>query len=156
MKKVLTIIFVSIIAVTLTGCGCSKKDEVDNSNINIDELPDIKGNENISVSEDGTKVNNSSEFSTTKKYESYEITDAKISTSSDGRTTFTANVKNIGSSETTGTLVNIILVDKKGNKVSKLSTYIRALKSNETMSLNAGIDKDLSNAYNFYFEQYQK
>ena len=148
MKKVLTIIFVSIIAVTLTGCGCSKKDEADNSNINIDELPDIKGNENISVSEDGTK-----EF---LKYESYEITDAKITTSSDGRTTFTANVKNIGSAETTGTLVNIILVDKKGNKVSKLSTYIRALKSNETMSLNAGIDKDLSNAYNFYFEQYQK
>ena len=44
MKKVLTIIFVSIIAVTLTGCGCSKKNEVDNSNINIDSKINFTNN----------------------------------------------------------------------------------------------------------------
>ena len=156
MKKVLTIPLVSLMTLSLVGCGCSKKNEIDNSNVNINEFPDIKGNENVTVSDDGTKVNNSSDFSTIKKYNSYEITNAKISTSTEGRTTFTATVKNTSSEEIAGTLVNIILVDKKGNKVSKLATYIKALKSGETMDLNAGIDKDLSNAYNYYFDVYEQ
>lgn len=152
MKKIIILICT---LVAITGCGCSKK-EVDNSNININEFPDVQGTENIKVSEDGTKVNNSSAFSTKKTYNSYEISEASISTASTGRTTFKAIVKNTSSDEVKGGLIDIIFLDKNNNEVSKISTYVRTLKSNESMDLNAGIDKDLSNAYNFRVEEYKK
>ena len=146
MKKVLLI---GLAALLVTGCGCSKKEE---TKIDIDKLPDISGNENVNIKEDGTKENNSNTLSSKKTFESYEITDAKLSTDKNGRTTLLVNIKNTGSTETKGKLVNIIFTDKNGNDVSKLPTYIKALKSNEIMNLSASIDKDLSNAYNFRLE----
>lgn len=152
MKKILVFM---CLALALTGCGNKAKDKIDNSNINIEEMPDVQGNENVTIDKEGNKINNSSNFSSKKTYDVYEITDASISTNSEGRTTFVAKVKNTSKEEKSGGLVDIILIDKNGNKVSKLPTYIRALASDETMDLNATIDKDLSNAYDYYVEAHK-
>ena len=152
MKKVF---IVASWLLVLTGCGGSKKEEIDNTNINIEELPDVKGNENVKVDENGDKTNISSEFSKEKTYNEYSITEAAIKTDAEGKTLFTAKVKNVSTAKTNGGLVDIILVDKSGNKVSKLPTYIKPLEANEVMDVNATIEKDLSNAYNFYFDVHQ-
>ncbi len=140
MKKVLVLM---CLLTLLTGCGKELK-------------PNNQPENNTITNEEGTKINNSAEFNKTKTYKTYEISDAKIQTTKEGRTTFTANVKNTSSQEVEGALVNIILVDRSGNKVSNIATYIRSLQAGEVMALNAGIDQDLSNAYNFYFEEYNK
>lgn len=144
MKKALLIGFSILLA---TGCGCSNSKK---ENIDIDKLPDISGNENINIKDDGTKENSSSKLSSKKTFESYEITDAKLSTDKNGRTTLVINIKNTGTTETKAKLVDIVFTDKNGNDVSKLPIYIKALKANETIELPSSIDKDLSNAYNFY------
>ncbi len=152
MKKVF---IVASLLLVLTGCGGSKKEEIDNTNINIEELPDVKGNENVKVDENGDKTNISGEFSKEKKYNNYSITEAAIKTDAEGKTLFTAKVKNVSTARVDGGLVDVILVDKSGNKVSKLPTYIRPLDAGEVMDVNATIEKDLSNAYNFYFDVHQ-
>lgn len=152
MKK---LFIAASLVLILTGCGKSKDEKIDNSNINIQEMPDVKGNENVKVDENGDKTNISSEFSKEKKYNNYTITDAAIKTDAEGRTFFTAKVKNTSAESINGGLVDIILVDKSDNKVSKLPTYIRPLNAGEVMDVNASIEKDLSNAYNFYFDAHQ-
>lgn len=159
MKKIFA---VAALLLVLTGCGSKKtnttnenKEVIDNTNVNIAEMPDVRGNENVKVDDKGTKTNISSDFAKQKEYGKYLITNAAIKTDSEGRTTFTAIVTNNSQEEVQGGLVDIIFVDSKGNKVSKLPTYIRTLAAGEAMDVNANIDKDLSNAYNFSFAAHE-
>lgn len=131
--------------VVITGCGKDKK------NIDIETLPNIDGEENVNIDADGNKINKSAKLGKEKTFESYKINNISIITDKNGKTTFKATITNTGD-DANGKLVNVIFIDKKDNKVSKLPTYIRSLKKDESMDLVATIDKDLSNAYNFYIE----
>lgn len=106
----------------------------------------------VATQEDGTKVNTSSKISETKKLDNLDVTDTSI-TEQNGLTTIRANVTN-----TTGATVKefpatIKVTNKNGEVIAEIGAYVGTMKAGETRQINASINMDISEIYDFTIER---
>lgn len=126
---------------------------VKNNNKNVNMLPPTEGQntkstENVKVSKDGIKTNNSKEFLKEKEFNGLIISNINF-TSLKGLCTFTAKVDNKTGKKFEGTPVQIILKNNKNEQIDVLEAYIGQMEPDESTNIDASITSDMSNAYNF-------
>ncbi len=98
--------------------------------------------------EDGSKINKSNKLNEAKKIDGLTITNIQLTTK-DGMTTLLADVINNSGAKTELKTVNITLVDKNGNELTKLVGIINALDVGASTELNIAMTSDYVNAYDF-------
>lgn len=102
--------------------------------------------ENVSIAEDGTKVNVSSKIKEEKEIDGLKITDMEI-TEVDNVSTIVANVKNDTGEEKGEFAIEIKLIDREGNEITTVPGYIGKIRAGESMGLKASATYDFANAY---------
>lgn len=137
MKKILTLIMVSIICISLTGCGNAKTDNKD---------------KNVTTDESGEKINNSEELNKDKTYNDFKISGISLKTEN-GSNMLTATIENISSKTTESGIYNIIFTDKSGKEITKVAVYINALSPKETIEIKSSINIDVISSYDFKLEK---
>lgn len=143
LKIILGIIFIVIIAIIIYFIINKKTNDID-----INKYPDINGTENIQKNDNGSSENISNKIKEDKGYDGYKISGATL-TYNNGVTTFKAIIKNVSKGDLIGGLIDIVLLNKQGEEVSKISTYIRNLKADEVMEIDASITQNVVNAYDY-------
>lgn len=136
------IIIIVVIVIVVLNLNGNKKasEETDNATLNQTE--------NVETNNKGEKVNTSSNLKAPRDVNGLYVDQIELKFVS-GRTTFTANITNRTSTTTKGQLYNIVFVDKDGNQEGSMGLYIRAIEPNKTISIEASIDKDVTECYNF-------
>ena len=100
--------------------------------------------------EDGTRMNTSNEFNTTKKYKDLEISNIQF-TEKNGMSVLLADVKNTGSSKHEEEVVKITIVGENG-KETQVRAIIGEIEAGETAQLNTSMTADMVNAKDFKVE----
>ena len=100
--------------------------------------------------EDGTRMNTSNEFNTTKKYKDLEISNIQF-TEKNGMSVLLADVKNTGSSKHEEEVVKITIVGEDG-KETQVRAIIEEIEAGETAQLNTSMTADMVNAKDFKVE----
>ena len=101
--------------------------------------------------EDGTKINTSEEFKTSRTYNNVEISNIQF-TSKDNMSVLLADVKNIGSTDHAREVVKITLLDENGKAVTDFNAVIADLKPGESAKINASVSADVANVKDFKVE----
>lgn len=102
----------------------------------------------INVLEDGTRLNTSTKLHETKTLDGLEISGFQL-TEQDNVTVLLGTITNTSNSTRGGFDVTITILDKAGNTLGEIPSYIRSLAPGESTQLNTGITGDYANAYNF-------
>ncbi|MNI72837.1 hypothetical protein D3C73_1288020 [compost metagenome] len=104
------------------------------------------------MDEKGNKENVSNKFNEVKKYDVYEVSNAKFKM--DGTySVFTAELKNTSNETQKGHLAEIVFLDKKGNEMSKMGIYIREMKAGAQIVINATISDDLVDTFDYKLQK---
>ena len=101
--------------------------------------------------ETGLKINKSTKLNEAKEVQGLKITNIQLSTK-DGMTTLLADVINNSGTKTSLKTVEITLIDKEGNELTKVTGIIDSLDVGESKQLNIGMTSDYVNAYDFKVE----
>ena len=101
--------------------------------------------------ETGLKINKSTKLNEAKEVQGLKITNIQLSTK-DGMTTLLADVINNSGAKTSLKTVEITLIDKEGNELTKVTGIIDSLDVGESKQLNIGMTSDYVNAYDFKVE----
>lgn len=96
--------------------------------------------------EDGRKINVSSKINEDRDFEGLLLQEIQLS-SKNSETQLLANIKNNTSKPTEAMDIDVILLDKNGNEIVKLSGIIDALNPGEETKLNINSSLDYSEAY---------
>lgn len=103
--------------------------------------------------EDGTKINNSSEFNKTKTYKNIEISNIQFTYQS-GKSVLLADVKNTASATHESEIVKMTILDENNNVIDELAPIVPKMEAGETKKLNVIISgADSSNAKDFKIEE---
>lgn len=148
-KVILVMILLVIIIVAgivIINIVNQKNDKIDKGNVTTEEGTEAI-EENISVAEDGTKVNISKKIKEQKKVDNLVISDMEI-TEVDNVCTIVANVTNNTNQEQGDYAVEIRLLNAKGEEIGTVPGYIGIIKPGESMALTASVTADYVNAYN--------
>lgn len=152
VKRIVMLILIVIIAVVSIGLAFRQED--DREEKKQKEQQAIEANRNYQTLEDGTQVNISEKAMEDKSIDSLIITNAQI-TRKDGITTIIADVKNLSSENQGGFSVDLIFVEKDGDKIAKMVGYIEKLKPGETAELLVSGSYDFVDAYDYKIEKKQ-
>lgn len=106
------------------------------------------GEEFVDKRSDGTRVNNSEKLQEPKTLEGLEISDFQLS-EKDNMTVLLGKVTNKSDQVQGGYIVDIKILDKEGNEITTVSTYIRKLEKDEVTDFNISATFDYANAYDF-------
>ena len=151
-KKLISILLIILAIVLIIFFVIKGKNTKKDSNIGNNNTTNVQINtqqeEFVQELEDGTKLNISSKLSETKTINDLEIGDIQL-TNKGNQTILLANVENKSGKETKQLLIDIVLLDKKGNRLGKLGGIIPPLKNEEKTQLNISSLQDYSNAYDF-------
>lgn len=141
-KMVLVVIvIIAILVIVLIVNGIKKNNNgTNNTGTNTTE--------NTQVNTNGEKINTSTKLKEARDVDGLYVDKIELKNVSD-RTTFTANITNKGTEATKGQLYNLVFLDKTGNAQGTMGLYIRSIKPNETISVEASIDKDVTECYDF-------
>ena len=101
--------------------------------------------------DDGTKVNTSESFNSTKTYNNLEISNIQY-TSRDGMSVLLADVKNTASTKHEMEVVKLTIYGDNGEVITEVSPVIEELDPGETIQLNVSLTADLTNAKDFTIE----
>ena len=101
--------------------------------------------------ETGLKINKSTKLNEAKEVQGLKITNIQLSTK-DGMTTLLADVINNSGTKTSLKTVEITLIDKEGNELTKVTGIIDSLDVGDSKQLNIGMTSDYVNAYDFKVE----
>ena len=101
--------------------------------------------------ETGLKINKSTKLNEAKEVQGLKITNIQLSTK-DGMTTLLADVINNSGTKTALKTVEITLIDKEGNELTKVTGIIDSLDVGDSKQLNIGMTSDYVNAYDFKVE----
>ena len=112
------------------------------------EQGENKAEEFVQVLEDGTKLNTSGKFSTTRKLDGLEIGNIQL-TNKDGASVVLANVTNTTNVATPLMEVTLTLLDKQGNELISLDGLIEPIPAGGTAQMSVGATADYANAYDF-------
>lgn len=105
-------------------------------------------NEFIEIQGDGTRLNKSEKFSTTKTVEGLEISNIKL-TEKNNVTEILADVKNTTEKDIEGFFVIMTFLNKEGETIVILNPYIPTVEANGMATLNTNSSGDFANAYDF-------
>ncbi|MFR8234263.1 MAG: hypothetical protein ACLVA2_07700 [Clostridia bacterium] len=143
-RLILILVIITIIVTAIYFVVKNKTNELDGNNNNT-EIQN-QSQENISILEDGTKLNISNKIKETKKIDGLEFTDMEI-TEKDNVTVILANIKNTTNEIKGNYPINIKVVDKDSKEIITISGYIGEVKPNQSITFNASATFDFSNAY---------
>ncbi len=101
---------------------------------------------------DGTKLNLSPEFNSTKTYKDLEISNIQY-TEKDGKSVMLADVTNKGTSTHEVEIVKLTMIGENGETVTEIKPIIGEIEPGETVKLNASIFADVSNVKDFTIEE---
>ena len=101
--------------------------------------------------ETGLKINKSTKLNEAKEVQGLKITNIQLSTK-DGMTTLLADVINNSGAKTSLKTVEITLIDKEGNELTKVTGIVDSLDVGDSKQLNIGMTSDYVNAYDFKLE----
>lgn len=102
----------------------------------------------VQTMKDGTKLNTSSKLSEVKKAGNLEISNAQL-TNKDNKTTFLADVRNVGIDKITMLDVEIVLLDENGNAVKTLKGLLGTIEPNSTAQLNVETLENYTDIYDY-------
>lgn len=139
---ILILVIIFIVKIT------NKEDKIKEENT----TDDFAGNEYIDVKEDGTRVNKSEKFSTTKEIEGLKISNIEL-TEKENVTQILADIKNTTDKDVEGFYVSINFLDKNGESIVSLGGYIPTVEANGTATLNTNSTGDFANAYDYTIEK---
>lgn len=125
-----------------------KEENTNKDNVTVITSDNLVGNEFIKVQEDGTKLNISEKFSTTKTIEGLEISNIKL-TEKDNVTQIFADVKNTTDKDVEGFYVTITFLNKDGEPIVGLGGFIPTVEANGTATLNTNSTGNFANAYDY-------
>lgn len=147
MNKNLKIIVVLMIVAIVVILGIII---VRNNNNENNIVADTRETKEIAVQtmKDGTKLNTSSKLSEIKKVQNLEISNAQL-TNKDNKTTFLADVKNVGSDKITMVDVEVVLLDEAGNTVKTLKGLLGTIIANGTAQLNVETVGNYTSIYDY-------
>ncbi len=100
------------------------------------------------VSDDGTKINVSNQFSKTKTLDGLEFTNISFREAG-GITTLLADVTNTTSTKTKTKRVKVDVLDKEGKTIVSLNGVVDPVKAGGTAQLSISASSDIVNAYDF-------
>ncbi len=100
---------------------------------------------------DGTKLNTSEEFNTTKTYGNLSISNIQF-TEKNGMSVLLADVTNKGSTKHELEVVKITILGENGEEITQINPIIEEIEPGETVQINASITADVSNAKDFRIE----
>ncbi len=144
-KGLIILILVAIIIIAIIFFVTRGKKENKNTNNTTNNVP---AEEFVQVLEDGTKLNTSTKLNQMKKFNGLEFGNIQF-TNKDGQSVLLADVKNTSGKSTELQLVDIILIDKDGKEIVKVSGIIAPLQDGESTQFNTSTTLDYSNAYDF-------
>ena len=148
MIVLLIIIVLLIVIIVAVNVNKNKENEENTQTPAIGVVEENKVEEFVEVQEDGSKVNTSEELKKTKTIEGLEISNIRL-VENNNVSQVVADVTN----STNGTLgdfpVEIIVLDKEGNEITRIGGYIDRVNAGETVELNASATSDFANAYDF-------
>ena len=149
-KKVILVLLLILIVVIVVKVRSGGKEAGEGNLTKAAKL--AKGNqveeEFVQNLKDGTKLNKSETLSQTKTLGALEFNNIQL-TNQNGQTLLLANVKNTGEAATTVQLIDVIILDKKGEQIGKISGIISPLEPEETVQFNTSTLEDYANAYDF-------
>lgn len=100
----------------------------------------------VQILEDETKVNLSPKLSETKQVDGLEISNITLKESGN-ITQLLGTITNKTEEEMAESIIKIAFIDKEGNEMTSIETYIKKLQPGESTGLNASTTFDYSNAY---------
>lgn len=100
----------------------------------------------VQVLEDGTKQNTSSKLLEPKEINGIEITNISL-TESNNLTKLSGTITNKTDKKIDEHKINIIFVNKEGEELTILETYVKSLEPGESTILSSSTTFDYSNAY---------
>ena len=104
--------------------------------------------------EDGTKLNTSEEFNSSKTFGNLEIGNVQY-TSKDGMSVLLADVRNNGTTTHEKEIVKITILGDNGEVITEIKPVIGRIEPGQTIKLNASITADVANAKDFRIEAAQ-
>ena len=101
--------------------------------------------------DDGTRLNNSTNFNSTKTYGNLEISNIQF-TEKNGMSVLLADVKNTGSETFEEEEATIVLIGEN-NEEREIAVYIPSLSAGETKQINSIVTADVVNVRDFRVEE---
>ena len=151
------IIILVIIIGLIIGVVINKKEDPQEQVGTVDKEEEKQEEEEIEEKytvklEDGSKINVSEEFNTTKRYKDLEISNIQY-TEKNGITVLLADVKNIGTSKHEIEIVKIAILGENGETITELNPIIGEIEVGETIKINANVSADVVNAKDLRIEE---
>ena len=143
-----TVVVIAVVLIVVLIGNKGRKEQIDQGAGQEIEVNEEKYTEELA---DGTKINTSEEFNSTKKYGNLEISNIQY-TEKDGMSVLLADVKNTGSTKHEVEVVKITIIGENGETITEIKPIIGEIESGETIKLNASITADVTNAKDFKIE----
>ena len=102
--------------------------------------------------EDGTKLNTSEEFNSSKTYGNLEISNVQY-TSKNGMSVLLADVRNNGTTTHEKEIVKITILGDNEEVITEIKPVIGKIEPGETVKLNASVTADVANARDYKIEE---
>ena len=129
----------------------NKEEEENTQNTTNEVVNEEKYTEQL---DDGTKLNTSEEFNSSKTFGNLEIGNVQY-TSKNGMSVLLADVKNNGTTVHEKEIVKITILGDNGEVITEIKPVIGKIEPGETIKLNASITADVANAKDFRIEAAQ-
>ena len=121
------------------------------SNLEMSQV-DPSQSEFTKTESDGTVVNTSNKLKEDKVESGFEISNINFS-EKDGHTSLEADVTNMTGTAQGNFMAEIVLLDKEGKEQGRIPVAIPETQIGETVGIQAGINDQYANAYNFRLEK---
>ena len=148
MKKKDVILIVAIILLIIVLALILVKKNKENE---LKEVSEQEEQKYVKILENGTKINTSTEFNSTKTYNGLEISNIQF-TEKDGMSVLLADIKNISNRKHEIEIVKITIIGENGEEIAEIKPIIGNIEEGETIKLNANITTDATNAKDFIIE----
>ena len=129
----------------------NKEEEENTQNTTNEVVNEEKYTEQL---DDGTKLNTSEEFNSSKTFGNLEIGNVQY-TSKNGMSVLLADVKNNGTTVHEKEIVKITILGDNGEVITEIKPVIGKIEPGQTIKLNASITADVANAKDFKIEAVQ-
>ena len=149
LKPFILLIIILLIILIIALISINKNNKNPEKNISNGEENNVESY--VEEIETGLKINKSTKLNEAKEVQGLKITNIQLSTK-DGMTTLLADVINNSGTKTSLKTVEITLIDKEGNELTKVTGIIDSLDVGESKQLNIGMTSDYVNAYDFKVE----
>ena len=145
------VLLIAVILIVVLVNGNKKGEEVGEVGQSTETVKEEKYTTKLN---DGTKVNTSEEFNSTKMYGELEISNIHY-TEQNGKTVLLADVTNKGNTTHGNEIVKITILGENGEEITTTKPVIGKMEPGETVKINATITADVSNAKDFKIEAVQ-